>query len=301
MIAKDRLEETIIKITGAYAPATIRAYKSDFNNFIDYCAENNLSSLPSSSHSVAQYIDKLSDLNLSSAYIRRILAGISTIHKLNYFEDPTSQPDVKIAMRRMHRKLGRFAHQAEGINRELLERLINATDNSLRGKRDKALLLLSYDTLGRRSELTSLRIEDIQIKNNAASILLRKSKTDQDRQGKWLSINLRTLRAIMAWINSAKIQSGYILRGVRKDNVVSDQIEPGQISRILKRLSKKAGLNEAQIKKISGHSIRVGAAQDLLLSGASLPMIMAKGRWTKTDTVMRYIENTTDLSFDKRF
>ena len=204
-------------------------------------------------------------------------------------------------MRRMHRKLGRFAHQAEGINRELLERLINATDNSLRGKRDKALLLLSYDTLGRRSELTSLRIEDIQIKNNAASILLRKSKTDQDRQGKWLSINLRTLRAIMAWINSAKIQSGYILRGVRKDNVVSDQIEPGQISRILKRLSKKAGLNEAQIKKISGHSIRVGAAQDLLLSGASLPMIMAKGRWTKTDTVMRYIENTSSLSIDKRF
>ncbi len=298
---KCTLNETIIKITGAYAPATIRAYKSDFENFIDYCAENNLSSLPSSSQSVAQYIDKLSDLSLSSAYIRRILAGISTIHKLNYFEDPTSQPDVKIAMRRMHRKLGRFAHQAEGINRELLERLINATDNSLRGKRDRALLLLSYDTLGRRSELTSLRIEDIQIKNNAASILLRKSKTDQDRQGKWLSINLKTLGAITEWINSAKIQSGYILRGVGKNNLVSDHLEPGQISRILKRLSKKAGLNEAQIKNISGHSIRVGAAQDLLIAGASLPMIMAKGRWTKTDTVMRYIENTSSLSFDKRF
>ena len=298
---KCTLNETIIKITGAYAPATIRAYKSDFKNFIDYCTKNNLACLPSSSDTLAQYIDKLSESKNSSAYIRRILAGISTIHKLNYFNDPASHPEVKLAMRRMHRKLGRFAHQAEGINRELLERLINATDNSLRGKRDKALLLLSYDTLGRRSELTSLRIEDIQIKNNAAFILLRKSKTDQDRQGKWLSINLRTLRAIMAWINSAKIQSGYILRGVRKDNMVSDHIEPGQISRILKRLSKKAGLREVQIKNISGHSIRVGAAQDLLLAGASLPMIMAKGRWTKTDTVMRYIENTIGLSFGNRF
>ena len=294
------LIRTIKKIEGAYSPATIRAYRSDFENFIDYCAENNLASLPSSSDTLALYIDKLSESKNSSAYIRRILAGISTIHKLNYFNDPASHPEVKLAMRRMHRKLGRFDHQAEGINRELLERLINATDNSLRGKRDKALLLLSYDTLGRRSELTSLRIEDIQIKNNAASILLRKSKTDQDRQGKWLSINLRTFRAIMAWINSAKIQSGYILRGVRKDNVVSDQIEPGQISRILKRLSKKAGLNEVQIKNISGHSMRVGAAQDLLLAGASLPIIMAKGRWSKTDTVMRYIENTTGLSFDNR-
>ena len=125
------LIRTIKKIEGAYSPATIRAYRSDFENFIDYCAENNLASLPSSSDTLALYIDKLSESKNSSAYIRRILAGISTIHKLNYFNDPASHPEVKLAMRRMHRKLGRFAHQAEGINRELLERLINATDNSI--------------------------------------------------------------------------------------------------------------------------------------------------------------------------
>ena len=45
------------------------------------------------------------------------------------------------------------------------------------------------------------------------------------------------------------------------------------------------------VGQISGHSMRVGAAQDLLLSGASLPMIMNRGRWSKTDTVMRYIES----------
>jgi hypothetical protein len=39
--------------------------------------------------------------------------------------------------------------------------------------------------------------------------------------------------------------------------------------------------------------MRVGAAQDLLLlSGASLPIIMARGRWSKPDTVMRYVEHT---------
>ncbi len=36
--------------------------------------------------------------------------------------------------------------------------------------------------------------------------------------------------------------------------------------------------------------MRVGAAQDLLKSGASMPMIMNKGRWSKIDTVMRYLE-----------
>lgn len=53
----------------------------------------------------------------------------------------------------------------------------------------------------------------------------------------------------------------------------------------------KAGLDELEIEGISGHSIRVGAAQDLLSSGASMPIIMQRGRWSKTDTVMRYIEH----------
>jgi hypothetical protein len=44
------------------------------------------------------------------------------------------------------------------------------------------------------------------------------------------------------------------------------------------------------IKNISGHSMRVGAAKDLMLSGVTLPIIMNKGRWSKMDTVMRYIE-----------
>ena len=148
---------------------------------------------------------------------------------------------------------------------------------------------------------TSLRIEDIQINNNGASILLRKSKTDQDAQGKWLNISQQTYNEITTWINSANIRHGYIIRGIRKGNLVTEHLEPGQISRILKRLCKKAGLTQEQIKNISGHSMRVGAAQDLLLAGASLPMIMAKGRWSKTDTVMRYIENTAGLGFDQRF
>ncbi|MBT8571917.1 tyrosine-type recombinase/integrase [Polynucleobacter paneuropaeus] len=65
-----------------------------------------------------------------------------------------------------------------------------------------------------------------------------------------------------------------------------------------------AGLDEFEIQSISGHSLRVGAAQDLLHSGASMPIIMQRGRWSKTDTVMRYVEHGSDLSWDfqtKRF
>jgi SAM-dependent methyltransferase len=62
-------------------------------------------------------------------------------------------------------------------------------------------------------------------------------------------------------------------------------------NRIYKQIARNAGLDELVIEGIRGHSMRVGAAQDLLNSGAIMPIIMQRGRWSKTDTVMRYVEH----------
>lgn len=71
---------------------------------------------------------------------------------------------------------------------------------------------------------------------------------------------------------------------------MTQELKGSQINRIYKRLARDAKLAKEIIDHISGHSMRVGAAQDLLRSGASMPMIMNKGRWSKTDTVMRYLQ-----------
>ncbi len=63
------------------------------------------------------------------------------------------------------------------------------------------------------------------------------------------------------------------------------------MNRIYKRLAERANLSKELIRQISGHSLRVGHAQDMVNSGESLPMIMSKGIWSKTDTVMRYVEH----------
>jgi len=65
----------------------------------------------------------------------------------------------------------------------------------------------------------------------------------------------------------------------------------GQVNSIYKRLAKRDGLDKDLIEQISGHSLRIGHAQDMLNSGESMLMIMSKGRWLKTDTVMRYVEH----------
>ena len=67
-------------------------------------------------------------------------------------------------------------------------------------------------------------------------------------------------------------------------------LNSSHIGRIYKKIAAKSNIDPNIIKKISSHSTRVGAAQDLMLSGSPLPIIMHRGRWSKVDTVMRYLE-----------
>lgn len=291
--SKQLLDNTIRKIEGAYAPSTIRAYRANFERFITFSENLKVNALPADSDAVTRYIKRLSDSQLKSASIRIAIASISAIHRLNQLNDPTTHPDVKIELRRMHRNLGRESKQALGINLKTLINMISHTDQSLIGLRDRALLLIAYDGLCRRSELVELRVEDISRSiDNSIKIKLRRSKTDQDGLGRWLHLKTETEDAIKDWLSISGIKSGKLFRGINKGDHLSDSLEGSQINRIYKKLARKSELAPEIIKHISGHSIRVGAAQDMLIIGENLAKIMQRGRWSKTDTVMRYIENT---------
>lgn len=288
------LKATVQKIEGAYSPSTIRAYRANFAVFIRYCQEHGTSPLPSQPQTVTNFIAHLSKGHLKSASIRIAIVAIAAIHRLNRFDDPTKDPDVVLEVRRMYRKLGRASKQALGVTHLILEKLIGATDDSLRGIRDRMLLLLAYDSLCRRSELVSLRIEDISNLNadKGLQIRLRKSKTDPNAMGKWLHLSERTQQAIEDWIDASGIEEGFLIRRMTKHGgILPRGISGGHINRIYKRLAAQAQLDADMVEHISGHSMRVGSAQDLMNSGASMPMLMKRGRWTKTDTVMRYVEN----------
>lgn len=290
--AKRILLDTIIKIDGAYAPSTIRSYKANFERFIQYWDAHQLTAIPAESDTIAQFIAMLTDLGLKSSSIRIAVTAISALHRLNDLPDPTASTDVKLAMRRMHRQLGRNAKQAYDITKPILDRMLSTTNNSFRGIRDRALLLIAYESLCRRSELASLQIEDIIENEGMAIIKLRRSKTDQNACGRWIKVSAKTLEAINEWIDRAKIEEGFLLRGIKNSGDITEGINPNQITRIYKRIAKSAQLPKNIYSQISGHSMRVGAAQDLLLSGATLPQIMNKGGWSKADTVMRYVEIT---------
>ena len=162
--ANEILSQTIESIEGAYAPSTIRAYRSSFERFIQFSEGQKIIALPAEPQVVARYISHLTASELKSSSIRIMVAAISSIHKLNLLSDPTQHPAVKIELRRMHRTLGRNSQQAFAITAPILEKMMGATATNLRGARDRALLLLAYDSMCRRGELVSLRLSDICIK-----------------------------------------------------------------------------------------------------------------------------------------
>mgnify|MGYP003759109565 CR=1 FL=1 len=225
-------------------------------------------------------------VNNRASTIRRKCASISAIHRYGYFEDATKHPEVKIAIRKINRRLGTRFKQARPINRHMLDKMLHVCGDDLRGIRNRMILLLAYTTLRRRSELTSLRVEDLTLCGDERDfILLRQSKTDETCEGVLLVLDIETSLTIRNWVSLAGISEGYLLRGIAGKQL-NQSMDPGQISRVFKSIAVKAKLDPEQI---SGHSTRIGAAQDLLSEGSIIGQIMAKVGWSKVDTVMRYV------------
>ena len=288
------------RLDGAYAPNTLRAYRADMEEFIRYCTQHGLAALPADPSSVAGFLMDAAMASIKSSTIRRKESSISAIHRLSYMPDPTKHPEVRIAIRKIQRKIGTQFGQAYPIDEALLKRLLEACGNDLRGLRNQMLLGLAYESLRRRSELVALRIEDLEPNpDGSAVILLRRGKTDQTGNGTWIALSKNTHRLIKRWISAAELTEGPLLRSVYR-GTIGKSLNAGQINRILKRLARDAGLQESIVNRISGHSTRVGRAQDLLKIGASLPQMMHAGGWSKPDTVMRYVARIRPTAADPR-
>jgi len=283
------IDDILAKFDGAFAENTIRAYRSDFIQYQTWCSHNNIDSIPATAEAMAQYVDYLATVK-KSATIRRRINSLGTVLKLSKHYDPTKQPEVILAIKRMHRKIGRAQQQATPLTKPLLNQLLSNCDNSVRGLRNKVLLRLGYETMRRRSELCAFRFEDIcKGANGKPAIRLNFSKTDQFGTGKILPISQELFDLLEKWRGMIS-DEGYILRSINRHGDFGNNLHPASISTLLKALQKDLKMDSYE-QPLSGHSFRVGAALDLLEQGEPLERIMLRGGWQTDSTAMSYLRN----------
>jgi site-specific recombinase XerD len=209
------VQRSLDRLKGAYAESTLRAYRADFEVFITWCESVGVEALPATPEAIVTFI--IADAAASkSATVRRRIAAIGRIHRLNRLVDPTKSEEVLLGMRRMHRQKGRRQKQALGLTINLMEQMLAVTGDDVKGLRDRVLLRLGYDTLRRRSELVQLLIEDITTRPDGSGlVLLRFSKTDQEGEGKKIPLSKETVAACQAWLGKVQQTTGPILRKSR--------------------------------------------------------------------------------------
>jgi len=285
----DMLNHLMKVLEGAYADATLRAYRTDFEIFAAWCSRCSHDVLPATKQTIAEFIEDEAS-QFSAATIRRRVTSIGRIHRFLELPDPTKAEHVRLALRRVHRGKGRRQEQAIGMTAELRDKLIAATSDDLIGLRDRVMVSLAYDTLCRRSELVALRIEELErVAEGGAIIPVQRSKSDQEGEGRMAYVSPRTLDYVMSWAKQAKLKTGPIVRSATKNGRIGASLYPGSVGRVFKRLGERAGFEPQVVKRLSSHSARVGAAQDMVAAGIDILAIMQSGGWQSTNIVGRYI------------
>ncbi|MGI4801228.1 MAG: tyrosine-type recombinase/integrase [Janthinobacterium lividum] len=273
---------------GAYARATEKAFQSDSAVFTAWCSGRGTIALPALPDTVAAFIEAMAEQR-KPATIRRYVSTISHMHKAAEVQNPCTDHVVRFALRRMAKALSVRQQQAKGINRRLLDRMLDAANSAPRDLRNRALLAVAYDTLARRSELVALQLEDLKVDQDGhGSILIRQSKTDQLGEGSTRYLAPDTVQLAREWVACAGLTDGALFRATRWNGAVGGALTPGDVGRIFKAMATAAKLPAQAIDEISGHSTRVGAAQDMEAADIGMAGIMQAGGWKTPTMVGRY-------------
>jgi integrase len=277
---------------GAYPPNTVRAWRADWCAFVQFCNVKNESPLPASPHTVRAYVQHCMEVMRKPATIRRYLATVARAHLAAGLLSPCASEPVRLALKEMSRTQPARQRQARPLGWAEIKRFLETAGNGIRADRERALLCVAYDTMARRSELIALDLQDITFaKDGTGTVLIQKSKTDQEGEGAVAYLSKETVRHLKHWKKSAKITEGAVFRRLVGRNVIGPRLHVDMVADIFKRVARWIGLPEVEVANISGHSIRVGATQDLLALNIDLASVMQAGRWKSTHMPMRYGEH----------
>ena len=278
------------RLEGAYAPSTIRGYFSDLSHYEAWSLSRGLAPFPAGVGAVCAYLDGISGA-VTPSTVRRRLYAISKGHRLLGLEDPTRFEDVNLTLRRIRRAKLCRPRQAKGMTQEYLQRFMDVQPDTPWGLRNRAMLSLGYDLLTRRSELIAIMTDDVVWRpDRTLRVVIRRSKSDPFGMGRIAFTSTRTADLVSAWLEWRGPDIGPLFCGIYQERAIDRALSPDTVKIVIKDAARRARLTLPDVNDFSGHSMRVGAAQDLLCRGLDTAAIMRAGWLQPVNVLARYLE-----------
>ncbi len=234
------------------APNTYKAYAADWRDFETWCAGHGVTALQATPPTVMLYLAELGGAGKSLSTVGRRVAALAQMYRASGQESPTGHPGVRELLAGMRRTHGTAAQGKEALLSDDLRAILRELGDSLRDRRDRALLLLGFAGAFRRSELVALQRPDIRSVPEGLAIQLRRSKSDQEGHGREVAIPFGarpetcTVCAFEQWIAAAGIEAGPVFRGISRHGRLADNaLTPAAIALLVKERAVAAGLDPA--------------------------------------------------------
>jgi integrase len=220
------------------------------------------------------------------------IAVLSKVHQLEKEPNPCAEPRVRELLaktRRAYAKRGAVPQKKPALTREPMEALLATCDDSLTGRRDKALLLFAFSSGGRRrSEVTMATVENTRPDGEGFVFTLLHSKTNQsgaDRPSNQKLIAGRAADALRTWLAASGVTSGAIFRRVRRGGIVGEPLSAAAVRDIVMKRCATAGLEG---EGFSAHSLRAGFVTEAARRHVPLGEVMAATGHTSANTLAGY-------------
>src|SRR5450631_3538568 len=276
---------------GAYSPNTLRAQKADGTIFQSFCEARGDAYLPADPKTIRAFIEHVVKMGKKPATIKRYVATIARVHIAAKLLNPCSSEAVRLGLKQMGRETSARQDQAHPLGWKDIKEFIDSAGEGRRADRERALLCVAYETLARRAELVALEVRDIEFwPNGTGQALIRRGKTDAEGQGRVAYLSRETVKWLKIWLEHAKITDGPVFRRLIGRDQIGEALHPGSIAPIFKRVAQWIGMPARFVAEVSGHSTRVGAAQDLAELDIDLAAITQAGGWKSPRMPLQYAE-----------
>lgn len=284
-------------LEAARAPATRRAYASAWNRFSRWCVDREVEPLGVNPELVAVYLASIAEQGGAMSTIDRASAAIRAVHRDAGVADPTAHPGVERVRAGLRRTVGIAPRrQAHPLSTAEIRRIVEHIDDDIRGRRDRALILVGYAGALRRSELSALAVGDVEFRTGGVVLRLRCSKTDQERAGAVVGIARGAhpvtcpVTALRRWLDVIDHDDVTVplYRPVAWSarRALPRGLDGRDVARILQSRAEAAGLGDLPI---SGHSLRAGHATEAAARGVPADRLARTTRHASIEALARYV------------